>query len=85
LIFRIDASHDRCMLELLLIVARALALALRGHRELILENLALRQQLTAMKRSANRRAISADILECRARVLVSQSARAEATENGAHL
>jgi hypothetical protein len=54
LIFRIDASHDRCMLELLLIVARALALALRGHRELVLENLALRQQLTAMKRSANR-------------------------------
>jgi hypothetical protein len=32
LIFRIDASHDRCMLELLLVVARALALALRGHR-----------------------------------------------------
>jgi hypothetical protein len=54
LIFRIDASHDRCMLELLLIAARALALALRGHRELVLENLALRQQLTAMKRSANR-------------------------------
>src|SRR4030095_11650992 len=54
LIFRIDASHDRCMLELLLVVARALALALRGHRELVLENLALRQQLTAMKRSANR-------------------------------
>ena len=42
------------MLELLLIVVRALALALRGHRELVLENLALRQQLTAMKRSANR-------------------------------
>ena len=42
------------MLELLLVVARALALALRGHRELVLENLALRQQLTAMKRAANR-------------------------------
>jgi putative transposase len=42
------------MLEPLLVVARALALALRGHRELVLENLALRQQLTAMKRSANR-------------------------------
>ena len=41
-------------MELLLVVARALALALRGHRELVLENLALRQQLTAMKRSANR-------------------------------
>jgi hypothetical protein len=42
------------MLELLIVVARALTLALRGHRELVFENLALRQQLTAMKRSANR-------------------------------
>ena len=33
------------MLELLIVVVRALMLALRGHRELILENLALRQQL----------------------------------------
>lgn len=33
-----------------MIIGRALALALRGHRELVLENLALRQQLTAMKR-----------------------------------
>jgi hypothetical protein len=39
------------MLELLLVIGRALALALRGHRELVLENLALRQQLTAMKRT----------------------------------
>ena len=42
------------MLGLLIVVARALPLALRGHRELVLENLALRQQLTAMKRAANR-------------------------------
>jgi putative transposase len=42
------------MLELLIVVARALALVLRGHRELVLESLALRQQLTAMKRTANR-------------------------------
>jgi hypothetical protein len=33
------------MLELLIVVVRALALALRGQRELVLENLALRQQL----------------------------------------
>ena len=33
------------MLELLIVVVRALTLALRGHRELLLENLALRQQL----------------------------------------
>jgi hypothetical protein len=37
------------MLQLLMIVCRALALALCGHREVVLENLALRQQLMAMK------------------------------------
>src|SRR5882672_891849 len=42
------------MLELLIVIGRALALALRGHRELVLENLALRQQLTAVKRTATR-------------------------------
>jgi putative transposase len=42
------------MLELLIVAARALALALRGHRELVFENLALRQQLTAMTRTTNR-------------------------------
>jgi len=41
------------MLELLVIV-RALALARRGHRELVLENLALRQQLTALRRTTKR-------------------------------
>ena len=35
------------MLELLIVVVRALTLALRGHQELVLENLALRQQLAA--------------------------------------
>lgn len=33
------------MLEVLIAIGRALALGLRGHRELVLENLALRQQL----------------------------------------
>jgi putative transposase len=42
------------MVELLIAIGRALAWALRGHRELVLENLALRQQLTAMKRSTKR-------------------------------
>ncbi len=42
------------MLELLIVIGRALALALRGHRELVLENLALRQQLTAVKRTTKR-------------------------------
>jgi putative transposase len=40
------------MPELLIVIVRALALALRGHRELVLENLALRQQLTAVQRTS---------------------------------
>ena len=42
------------MLQLLIVVGRALTLGLRGHRELVLENLALRQQLMAMKRANSR-------------------------------
>jgi hypothetical protein len=42
------------MLQLLIVVGRALALGLRGHRELVLENLALRQRLMAMKRANSR-------------------------------
>jgi transposase InsO family protein len=42
------------MLQLLILVARALAMGLRGHREVVLEKLALRQQLMAMKRAARR-------------------------------
>jgi hypothetical protein len=44
------------MLELLLVVARALGLALRGHRELVFENLALRQQLRAINEPRTARA-----------------------------
>src|SRR5262245_12647967 len=49
--FRGTASHDLRMLELLIVVVRALMLALRGHQELVLENLALRQQLAAFHRT----------------------------------
>ena len=42
------------MLELLIVVVRALTLALRGQRELVLENLALRQQLAALHRTTKR-------------------------------
>jgi putative transposase len=48
------ASQDRDMLGLLIVIGRALALGLRGQRELALENLALRQQLMAMKRATRR-------------------------------
>lgn len=54
MIFRTGASHDRRMLELLIVLVRALTLALRGHRELVLENLALRQQLAALRRTTKR-------------------------------
>jgi len=47
------------MLQLLMVVCRALALALRGHREVVLENLALRQQLMAMKRANSRARLQA--------------------------
>ena len=47
------------MLQLLIVVGRTLALGVRGHRELVLENLALRQQLMAMKRPNNRRCLQA--------------------------
>jgi hypothetical protein len=33
------------VMEMIVLIARALALACRGHQELVLENLALRQQL----------------------------------------
>jgi|SRR5262245_2853172 len=42
------------MLVLLIVVVRGVALVLRGHRELVLENVALRQQLAAMKRDQKR-------------------------------
>src|SRR5689334_2702075 len=43
------------MLELLVVVIRALTMVLRGHRELVLENLALRQQLAAYHRTTRGR------------------------------
>ena len=38
--FRAEANHGRPMSEMLILIGRALALALRGHRELVFENLA---------------------------------------------
>jgi transposase InsO family protein len=56
------ASHDLRMLELLIVVVRALTLALRGRRELVLENLALRQQLAALHRTTRCRLRARDRL-----------------------
>jgi putative transposase len=48
------ARQDRRVLKMILLFARALALACRGHQELVLENFALRQQLNALKRTGTR-------------------------------
>jgi putative transposase len=50
------------MLELLIVVVRALSLALCGHRELVLENLTLRQQLAAVHRTTRCRLRARDRL-----------------------
>src|SRR5262249_39373168 len=42
------------VLEMIVVLVRGLALACRGHHELVLENLALRQQVLALKRSGPR-------------------------------
>jgi hypothetical protein len=42
------------VLEFLILIGRGLALACRGHQDVVLENLALRQQLLAAKRAAKR-------------------------------
>jgi hypothetical protein len=50
------AKHHKIgrVLEMIFILVRAFALACRGHHELVLENIALRQQLNALKRTAKR-------------------------------
>jgi putative transposase len=42
------------VLELLVLLARAMALACRGHQDIVLENLALRHQLRTLQRSVKR-------------------------------
>jgi hypothetical protein len=49
------------MLELIIVAVRAFTLALRGHRELVLENLALRQQLAAFHRTTRCRLLAGDV------------------------
>jgi hypothetical protein len=46
--------HDPAMLELLIVVVRGLALMRCGHRDVVLENVALRQQLAALQRAQKR-------------------------------
>jgi hypothetical protein len=47
------------MLELFIVIVRGLALALRGHQELVFENLALRQRLMSIKRATKRHRVEA--------------------------
>ena len=51
---RTNTRHDPRMLELIVLTGRALALVCHGHHELVLENVALRQQLRAIKRTIKR-------------------------------
>jgi len=50
------ATHNTIdsVMETIVLIARALALACRGHQELVLENLALRQRLQALRRTGTR-------------------------------
>jgi len=50
----VEERHNQRVLEMIFVLVRALALACRGHHELVLENLALRQQLNAMRRTGTR-------------------------------
>lgn len=50
---RVERDNWR-VLEMIILLVRALALACRGHHELVLENLALRQQLHAVRRTGTR-------------------------------
>ena len=49
------------MLELLIVIGRALALALRGHQKLVWKNLALRQQLPAVTPTNKRSPVGLDL------------------------
>jgi putative transposase len=60
--FAPTAATINRMLKLLIVVVRAVALALCGHRELVLENLALRQQLAAFHRTTRCRLRARDRL-----------------------
>jgi putative transposase len=50
----VGERHNQRVLEMIFVLVRALALSCRGHHELVLENLALRQQLNAMRRTCSR-------------------------------
>lgn len=49
-----NSRHDQPVLEVLLLLLRAVALTCRGHREVVLENIALRHQLRTLQRSVKR-------------------------------
>jgi hypothetical protein len=51
---RSKAGHDRAVLKFLMRAVRGLGLIVCGHRDLVLENVALRQQLATMHRAQER-------------------------------
>jgi hypothetical protein len=53
----LSKRHNRRVLEMILVNVRAVALPCRGHHELVLENLGLRQQLNALRRQVVRQTL----------------------------
>jgi hypothetical protein len=54
LTFPRDARQDRRVLEAIFVLIRAFALACRGHRAIILENIAIRHQLRMLQSTVKR-------------------------------
>jgi hypothetical protein len=48
------SPQDRAVLELMLLLFRAMALPAAGHQDVVLENLALRHQLRTLQRTVKR-------------------------------
>jgi hypothetical protein len=81
LISRASASDDGAVLNWPILIGRAVALTCRGQQELVLENLALRQQLMAATWKAKRLRVRCvySIGSRRALVLVQKSPETVAT------
>jgi hypothetical protein len=53
--FPANWRQDRAVLELIVLIVRAIPLACRGHEDIVLENIALRHQLWTLQRAARPR------------------------------
>jgi hypothetical protein len=53
-LFLVRSTRGSCMLTALMVVLRSIGLICGGHRAIVLENLALRQQLAVLTRTVKR-------------------------------